>query len=361
MDNNLFTNKTLFYKHFNLESRLERLEDFQKIYNILKNHLIPEEKAQINEEKLHKYVNMYKEENRQFIKNILNLIIHIPFDKFLKDSIEEVELFNKRMEKHKKYVYIIGVNSKDGSDDFDFDIYKSNLWMFMLMYEHLKIKPFDILLNLKIAIKLYGDEYEFLIVDDCMYSGTQMLHNVLYLNSVESLFRFPKSFLATSEISKPMFEPVKTHNITVNLIIPYASISSLMKICRISLMTALNIIKYNKYVIKSFNELLSYDDLDKLYLLYNNFYRSDTSSLIPIIFDHKISDNLSTIELVLIKGQVLDDPNKRLVFIDACEYDKNKKDHEKYNYNIPNYNMKNIECPTSPYHNFEKILKEKLK
>jgi hypothetical protein len=361
MDTNLFTNKSLFYKHFSIDNRLERLEDFQKIYKILKNHLIPMEKAKINDEKLHKYVELYKEENKQFIKNILNSIIHIPFEKFLKDSIEQVELFNKRIDKKKKYVYIIGANSASGADNFDFDIYKSNLWMFMLIYEHLKIKPFDIVLNLKIAIKLYGDEYEFLIVDDCMYSGQQMVGEVLYSNSAEALFRYPNSFLTTTEISKPMFEPVKTHNINVNLIIPYASLTSLSKICRISLMTSLNIIKYNKYVIKSFNELLSFEDLDKLYSLYNNFYKSNTDSLVPIFFDHKISDSLSTIELVLIKGQVLDNKDKRLVFIDACEYDKNKKDHEKYNYNMPNYNMKKINCPTSPYHRFEKILQEQLK
>ena len=50
----------------------------------------------------------------------------------------------------------------------------------------------------------------------------------------------------------------------------------------------------------------------------------------------------STIDLILIKGQVLDNPELRLIFIDACEY--------------KNYNMKKINCSMNPYMNFKKIL-----
>ena len=40
MEHNLFLNKLLFIKHHNIKYRKERLNDFIKIYNILKNHLI---------------------------------------------------------------------------------------------------------------------------------------------------------------------------------------------------------------------------------------------------------------------------------------------------------------------------------
>jgi len=62
--NNLFINKELFYKFHNIEYKSERIKSFNELYNILKKHLKPKDKAKINEKKLEKYVNLYKKENK---------------------------------------------------------------------------------------------------------------------------------------------------------------------------------------------------------------------------------------------------------------------------------------------------------
>jgi len=88
----------------------------------------------------------------------------------------------------------------------------------------MKIKPIDILLNVKIAIQLYGDNVEYLIVDDCSYSGTQIVEQVLYSYASEALYKYPSSYLIRTDVyKKTMFKPVSKHNIKVHLFIPYLS------------------------------------------------------------------------------------------------------------------------------------------
>ena len=226
--------------------------------------------------------------------------------------------------------------------------------MFMLMYEKLETKPIDILLNIKIAINLYGDINDYLIVDDCSYSGSQIVNEVLYKDASESLYKYPNSFLIKNDVlSKTMFRPVQKHNINVHLFIPYMSYNSWTKIQQLKLTTCYNIILYEKYIINSFNSVLEEKDLFLLYKLYENFYTDyNPLHLMPIFFDHKIADTLSTVELILIKGQMLDNADKRLIFIDACEelYNDMKKDDL----------GKILYCPIPPYHLFYGLLEKNL-
>ena len=80
----------------------------------------------------------------------------------------------------------------------------------------------------------------------------------------------------------------------------------------------------------------------------------------PIFFEHNTADMVSPIDLILIKGKVLDDPDKQMVFIDACEY--NSKDSKKYDLNPKNkdFYQRKLYCPNPPYLDFKKILLEKL-
>ena len=98
--------------------------------------------------------------------------------------------------------------------------------------------------------------------------------------------------------------------------------------------------------------------------LYRNFYKwswSDIGSLIPIFFEHKIADLVSTIDLILIKGQVLDNPKKRLVFINSCMYNMKDPNKRELNPKLKDYNYKKLYCPNPPYLNFKKILFSTLK
>ena len=356
MENNVFTNKELYSLHYNLDNRQRRLDDFKKIYTILKSHLEPKSRAQINEEKIFEYIELYKNENKDFIKKLLNCINHISFEKFCSDTYEQLEIFNSNI-KGKKYIYVIGVNDQVGSSSANFNIYKSNLWMFMLIYDKLETKPFDIVLNVKIAIQLYGDTVEYLIVDDCSYTGTQIVVEVLYSDASETLYKYPNSYLIRDDIyKKTLFKPVKKHNISIHLFIPYMSYIAFNKLQELKLLTCYNITTYEKYILNELRMVLPREDLVKLFRLYSDFYGNhiDPSEFIPIFFDHKIADTISTLELILTKGQVLDNHNLRLIFIDACD--------ELYG-KIPQEDIldKILYCPIPPYHSFQKLLKENLK
>lgn len=364
MEHNLFLNKLLFIKHHNLKYRKERLNDFIKIYNILKNHLIPINKAKINIEKYKKYINLYKQENRDIIKNVLEKVIQINFTKFIKDLDELVDEFNKRIGKN-KYIYVIGVTHACGSSIEDFTIYKSNLWLFMLIYTKLKNKPFDIILNLNIATRLYPN-IDKLIIDDCSYSGEQLISNVLDIGSIEFLNQDKEGFIIESETKKNvLFSPIINKFSNIHLILPYISRIAYNKLINFELRSGFNIIKYNKYIVNSLEDILSKEIMSKFDTLYQeiiNNPRIKVSNLIPLFFEHKIADGMSTIDLILIKGQVLDNKNLRLVFIDVCEYDKEKQETNIYNpTEYKDYNNKKINCPISPYMNFEKILKKNYK
>ncbi len=353
MENNIFTNKELYSYHFDISNKKRRLDDFIAIYNILKKHLEPKSRAKIDENKIKEYIALYKEENKNFIKNVLHSIYHVDFEKFCSDTWEQLKKFNSNI-KGKKYVYILGVNDQIGSSNNDFNIYKSNMWMFMLVWDKLQTKPIDILLNVKIAIQLYGDSVEYMLVDDCSYSGTQIVEQVLYADASESMYKYPNSYLIKNDVhKKTIFKPIQKHNIKVHLFIPYLSYIAWTKINELNLLTCFDIIRYEKYILNEFGVVLSHQDSSKLYELYSNFYKNyNPLNLIPIFFDHKIADGLSTVELILTKGQVLDNYDFRLIFVNPC--DKLYDDLTEQDL------FKTLYCPIPPYHSFKKILEENL-
>lgn len=355
MENNIFTNKELYSYHYGQEHRKRRLDDFESIYSVLKSHLEPKSRAHINKDKITRYIELYKDKNKDFIKKLLNVIFHIDFDKFCSDTYEQLEIFNSNVE-GKKYIYVLGVNDQVGSSSKDFNIYKSNLWMFMLIYKNLKTKPYDIVLNVKIAIQLYGDSVEYLIVDDCSYSGTQIVQQVLYSDASETLYKYPNSYLIMNDVyKKTMFKPVVKHNIKIHLFIPYLSYIAWNKIQQLQLLTCFNVITYQKYILNELGSILSKEESYILEDFYKSFYSNiNPLSLIPIFFDHKIADAISTVELILTKGQVLDNHELRLIFVEPCD--------QLYNgYPQKDILVKLLYCPIPPYHSFEKLLRENLK
>jgi hypothetical protein len=172
--------------------------------------LEPKSKAKINDMKMFECVSLYKEENRDFIKRVLHSILHIDFEKFCADCWEQLDKFNSNL-KGKKYVYILGVNNQVGSSNTDYNIYKSNLWMFMLLSDKLKTKPIDILLNVKIAIQLYADSVEYLIVDDCSYLGTQIVEQVLYSYASEAMYKCPGLYSIRNDVYKKQCSNLSKH------------------------------------------------------------------------------------------------------------------------------------------------------
>ena len=96
------------------------------------------------------------------------------------------------------------------------------------------------------------------------------------------------------------------------------------------------------------------DKIKKLYSFHISWV--DVDNLIPIFFDNKIADSISTIDLILIKGQVLDDPKKRYVFIDACIYNSDKEEFNPKSTDGLKFNEKKLYCPKPPYLDFPELL-----
>jgi len=62
---------------------------------------------------------------------------------------------------------------------------------------------------------------------------------------------------------------------------------------------------------------------------------------------------MSTVELILIKGQLLNNRELRLIFVEPCDkLYSNMNEQDLY---------KILYCPIPPYNSFKKILEEKLK
>ena len=363
--NNIYLNKDSFIKHHQIEFKNQRINDYKEIYGILKNKLKPKTKANINKKKLNKYINLYKKENRKIISEVIKNTVNISFKEFYNELKIQIEKFNKYIKENSinEYIFVLGVGNNCGASTLDFNIFKSNLWVFMLGWKYLKIKPYDIILNLNTALRLYYPKIkDFLLVDDCSYSGDQMFNQVIKVASTEFLFHDKKGYLIKTEINHTLYQPVQEKLANIHLVIPYISKIAYEKIKELDLMTGFNIIRYNSYIINPFKNILSITSLRIISDLYKNFYNYiDFGNLIPIFFEHKIADMLSTIDLILIKGQVLDDPTKRLVFIDSCEYSKKNKFNQEYNFNKKGFNDFKIYCPMPPYLLFEQILRKYYK
>ena len=343
-------------------SRTRRLGDFEQIYSKLKAHLVPKTQAKINPRQMAKYIGLHKKSNRNLIKKILDQVQYIPFDQFKASVYSQIKRFNEhiRVNKIKSYVFCLGVGSDDGGSSVDYNIYKSNLWVFLLGYHLLKVKPYDIMLNLKDAIRMYWNSHgitDYLLVDDCTYSGSQVVEQVIYSASAELMNWNKDSFLINSITKKPMFHPIQSKVLTVHYVIPYLSKIGFDKLKLLELETQIHVEIYTDYICNPLGKLLDKESLDAVNKLYKQFISwVDVGNLIPIFFAHKIADSISTIELILIKGQVLDNPKKRLVFVDACVY--NPTDPEKYDLNPAqeDFNQMKVYCPNPPYLAWKKIL-----
>ena len=215
----------------------------------------PKEIALINKNRMEKYIKMHKKENIPLIKKLLEVTQHISFDEFKKNLFNQVEYFNNYLEQHniKKYIFCIGVGNDSGSSDVNFNIYKSNFWTFLLVYHLLKIKPFYIMLNLKETIRIYYNESllkinNFLIMDDCFYSGSQLVDGVIYNAATELMHNNNNSFMIDELTKKTIFHPIQNKVLNVHYIIPYLSKIAYDKLKLLELKTQINVIIYTNNI-----------------------------------------------------------------------------------------------------------------
>jgi len=231
----------------------------------------------------------------------------------------------------------------------------------MLVYHLLIVKPYDIMISLKDAFRLYNAKQidDYVLMDDCTYSGSQVVERVIYSAATELMYNSQEnSFIINDITKKPIYQPIQQKRLNVHYIIPYLSKIGFDKLKKLELTTQVNVIIYTNNIINPYSEIIDKETMNKIKVLYNNFISwVNLENLIPIFFDHKIADSVSTIDLILIKGQILDNPKKRYIFIDSCVYNKNDPDKQELNPKQKDYNQKKVYCPIPPYLNFNKFLK----
>jgi hypothetical protein len=337
MENNVFINKTLFYSHQLLEFRERRLSDFESLYQKLKPHLKPTNFVQIDEKIKMNYINAHKKQNRQDIEDVLNSMNVVTFNELQSELIKHAKSF-----KPTKYIYVVGATSNMGEDLTNFDLFKSNVWTFMLLYEHLPVKPYDIILNLSSAIKLHlKDVKDFLITDDASYSGFQLVDNIIKPAATDLTFATGKEGY---KITSRMYSPITEKTCNLHLMIPYMSSLAIDKLNQMDSVTGFCFVKYISKVVLTLGQVLNFATYKNVAHLFNQFYpNSYFGDLIPLYFDYKIADMISTLEIMFIKGKVLDDPSKRIVFIKDCLSGKAGL-YEK------------MDCPVPPYKKFYALI-----
>lgn len=325
--NNVFLNKKFFPLFFNLDMRKKRLDDIyflSKFY--YKNKLcIQKKEYAINEKLLKKWINSHKtEEDKECAGMLIKPIVYVSFSEFIENLIKSVNKFNRYLEdnKIKNYYLIIGANNGSGSNFKNYlDIGKSNFWVLLIILPYLKIKPHDILLNLKQAIdfsifeklKNKRNINDFVFVDDASYSGSQLFEQTIQLQLFEKYVYdgiFVKQNVKQIEkndlVKMKKTSLIKTQNdvpnINLHIIIPYLSITARDISLNIQYKNNIAIHLYNNYFINNYKKYYNYneEELKKMSVAYGEYGFNDT--LIPLYFSHKMPDGVSTLDYILLSG-----------------------------------------------------------
>jgi len=377
--NNLFLNKKYFKLFFDPKLRLKRINDIYKLSEFYKKYKLFDQNKNydINKKLLEKWINSHKtDEDKYIAKMLIEPVVHVSLDEFKMNLIHSVNKFNDYIKNNniKKYYIVIGANTLYGSNlDNYLDIGKSNFWTILLALPYLIVKPYDILLNLSQAIEYSMFEKlkkkkivsDFVFFDDCSYSGYQLFQNVIgfdllqkyYLNAMTNNSKVEK--ININNINQKDNKLIKVHNgnsnIHIHVIIPYISLIAKDVAFNIQIKRNIDIHLYNNYFINSYKDFYKFNEklLDNITNTYN-LYGFD-KNLIPIYFDHKMPDGVSTIYYILLSGiisnyserskKIKDSKKKFVQFINNCIYPKNKLMNP---HQLEKWGSNNL-CPISPY------------
>jgi len=407
--NNVFLNKKYFQIFFNPDMRKKRLDDIYFLSKFYYKNKLCEQKKEygINEKLLKKWINAHKtEEDKKIAEMLIKPIIYVSFSEFIENLIKSVNKFNRYLKdnKIKKYYLIIGANYLGGSNFTNYlDIGKSNFWVLLIILPYLKIKPHDILLNLKQAIDFSIIEklknkiniVDYVFADDASYSGLQLFEHTIkdqlfekYVYNGIFLKQDIKQIEKTNLVKIKKTSLIKTQNdspnINLHIIVPYLSITARDISLNIQYKNNIAIHLYNNYFINNYKNYYNDEKLRKISIAFGRYGFRDT--LTPLYFSHKMPDGASTINYVLLSGiisnysdvinsQKNDDKelikrnndDKELIknngdkkfiqFINNCIYPKNKIMKPISLERVGSNQL----CPISPYKNAKLFIENYLK
>ena len=364
---NIYLNKKYFNVFFNASLHKKRVDDLVIISKFYyKYNLFTTKEYPINNKLLNKWIASHKTvEDKDIAKSLIKPVLYISNKEFLENLKKSAERFNKYIISNnvKKYYIIIGANTASGTYENEYiNIGKSNYWTILAILKYLIVKPYDILLNLNMAIEFSTFEkiknnveiYDYVFIDDASYSGSQLFDNTIEFHLFQK--HYLNSVTMNKNNIKELLEPLTKNNldnnlsnneniliknndidckINVHIIVPYISFLAKCKAHNIELKHNINIHLYNEFFMKSYskyyndicsnNGYIKSNIITKLEKTYNNF--NFYSNLIPIYFSHKMPDNVSTISYLLLSG----------IVINYSDIEQNIKDK-----NIKDKKIKNI-------------------
>ena len=278
--------------------------------------LIPPRTYNINKEKLQKYIDSQCTLEAKLMASwMAEVTKHVTFDEFYNKLVSCIERFNEAIINiDKPYVLIVPEEA--------FQKKKSNAWLFLLTLSIFNPQPSEIRTQTK---NIKGDIDEIVFLDDGIYSGLQLGDFIKY--NVNVLSEDPinlRCHIITPFVSEQGLNHIKEWNKTISITFYYETI-----------MVSL----YNQIIPLVARDLDLDLDSAREWLL-DNFTRIITTfgvrsykpyNIIPIYFDHKLPDSVSSIPYVYY-GYISTDRNKvnntssqcfwnnpyKVPFIDGC-------------------------------------------
>jgi hypothetical protein len=224
------------------------------------------------------------------------------------------------------------------------DINKSSYWIMQIIRKYINKKKY--IIKIITDVKNLDESLPVIIADDASYSGSQMA------NTIQDNF--------------------ENTRFDIFILIPFMS-NTAIDIIKKSYTDnnnegSIKFLDTSIYIIKPIYELMSKENIEKLFLYY-----TDNPKYIreyPIYFDHKVADNYSSFPLIYTYGIIPNNYNKKIIH--ECESNrkpfkyifekleripllKNCKKDIPYDIHIP-------PCPLQPYKlNFEKLSSSTLR
>jgi hypothetical protein len=325
----------------------------------------------INHKKAYDWIYFQNYNDVKFMASkIIKYTTHISFKKFLADLITMVKSYVRKHKKDKNTEFFLILTRS---------VSKSNIWCMMLVYPYIKDLITDVYFSITdvymdITNKkndLHNKIVRCIILDDCIYTGTQMkdyasfepsvILSQIYNGREISIYdsRWLKLLTGTQEKFREHMNKIALKKFSVDVLVPYCSTIGYKSIKDIPYVRIYNNVKIFKTFIENLG--ISYD----LSALKGTFqFHKDIST---IYFDHKIADSLSVFNKIYYLGplfysRILHDSKP---FIDGCSSEdkikklkKNKVDTHNFYENME-YNVPGI-CPGTFYKSIKYTYKGKV-
>lgn len=228
--------------------------------------VVPSKTYPLDPRKVNQYINQQcSKEIQKIIRKIINNTTHITFKEFMKQLLLSKDEFEKAIKDEPYYVSI-----KTDNDEKAWN--KSNIWVTKLIYPFLKHKPEHIIYDIDKFDGKLPEIMNLVLFDDAVYTGSQMGGIIAeLLDQIPSTVKYVK----------------------IHIISPFMSCDGIILIE--SRYTQL----YYTYKMNVIETILSNEELNYMGKIVDfKYFYTFNDLAIPIYFDHKLPDSLSSFPLL---------------------------------------------------------------